>query len=246
MRMAELTLTSDIHHPDVRVFQPTRSYRFIGVIGLAFFGAMMVLGIWAPLANPDGSFAKPVPTSIIFGCFWGALTALAAFLLITYSRTRIFTSDHLVRVQGVFRNRTIVFSEVRRAKWRGRPQGGSLVLYGPVGRVVIEFAKFANGHELVAFFRNALPMELQERFEKFEMTSAPQSHAFIHRSDREQRIGLVVAPILLFALVGLAIWNPFGDETIYWRVGVMLAAYLLIWLKSSICWQRARRASESN
>jgi hypothetical protein len=152
-------------HSGVRVFVPPRYYLLLAVVSLVFFLAAAVGSIWLALANPDGSFARPVLAAIVFGCGWGGLTLLSLVLLAAYFRMSVFTAEGVVRVNGVFRRRTVVLAEVTRARWRRWPVGGSLVLRGPAGRVALDFASYDGGQELVRVFRDNLPAEVQEGFE---------------------------------------------------------------------------------
>jgi hypothetical protein len=207
--MAGETLSHDVTGlSQVRVFVPPRRDLYLAVGCLLFFLAATLSSIWVALANADGSFAHPVTAAIVFGCFWGSWSLLSLFAVVAYFRMSAFAAEGVVRVNGVLRRRTVVLAEVTRARWRGWPLGGSLVLYCRAGRVALGFGNYGGGQELARLFRDTLPADVQQGYERFEAMLAPDSEAFRRRAARERRIATVLMPICAAVLIGYAIWDP--------------------------------------
>jgi hypothetical protein len=205
------------------VFAPPRTHLVVGLVGLVLFLGMAVAWIWIPLANPDGSFARPVTAAVICGCFWGGFAVLSVFLIVDYRRSRLYVSEAAVEAVGVFRTRTLVLADVTEAVWRGWPRGGSLVLRGLAGRVAINFASYADGSELAQFFRETMPPDVQRRFERFEADNIPGSEAFERRHRWERRLVPVIRvmmPFLGAALIACGVWWPEENTPHRWVNGI--------------------------
>jgi hypothetical protein len=197
-----------VNEPSVRVYQPLRKYLWIGAFLLAFFLLMGITSVVVALTSADGSFARPEAAAIIFGCFWSAWVLLSIYVLAFYLRARLRISATAITTVGVFRTATVLLDEITSARWRAWPAGGSLVLRGPTGRVVIEFAAYSDGPNLVPFFREALRPEVQHGLERFEATSVPTSEGFQRRKERDRRMSYYTLPLLGGALIAYAIWDP--------------------------------------
>jgi hypothetical protein len=150
---------------DGGIFTPPKKDLLVLAACLMLFLAGTIWFFWLAFADP--SIRSPIGVAM-FGCFFGALTIRTVVGLLAYPRSRVLTSDFEVQVVGLFRTRTVVLANVTRAVWRHWPTGGSLVLRGPAGRVVIQFVDYAGGRELARFFRRTLRPEIQQGFERFE------------------------------------------------------------------------------
>jgi hypothetical protein len=207
--MAKETPVPDvIRHAEVRVFVPSRFHLYLAVGTLVLFLAAAVGSVWLALANPDGSFAHPMAAAVFFTCGWGGMALLSLYLLVAYFRMSVLAAEGAVRINGVFRRRTVVLPEVTRAVWRGWPAGGCLVLYGRAGRVTLRFGSYHGAQELVGIFRDNLPPEVQEGFSRFEAMNTPHSAAFRRRQEKDRQSASILAPVLGTALIACAIWDP--------------------------------------
>ena len=155
--------------PDpTRRFTPGRMFR-AKMWGIAAASAGLTAAlIWLPLANPDGSFRAPVTAALIGGGLFGAFTLLGVYLTLFAERAHVLTSPERIEVRGAVRERSIVLAAVTRARWRRNPHGGSIVLYTPGERTVIEFGVYEDWRDLSAFLRSAVPVAVQEGYEVFE------------------------------------------------------------------------------
>jgi hypothetical protein len=147
----------------IRVFVPARQLRVTAWAGLVLFPIATALGIWLPYAGHE---TEPHRMAIMAGTVCGVMSLLSVYLAIAAQRMRVFWTSESVRAIGVFRDRTYVFQEITRARWRRIPRGGSIVLHGPPGRSVIEFASFDGAKELIELFRSAIPQAAQKDYEK--------------------------------------------------------------------------------
>jgi hypothetical protein len=156
-----------------RVFTVRKDYWCLAIAGVTICPVLAALGVWLPLANPDGSFPedKRIILAMFIGGVFGTFALLSAYLLLACGRTRVEISPTAARAVGAFRDRTVVLADVTNAVWRAWPRGGSLVLYSPVGRVVLEVGVYRDGRELVRFFRQALPLDRQHGYERFPSRS---------------------------------------------------------------------------
>src|SRR5262249_33928900 len=194
--------------PDVRLYKLPKSYLIISLLGVVLFAAATIGGIALPLANPDGSFARPVLAAIISGLFFCCLMLLCIYLLVACLYERLYVSSAAVRIAGVFRTKTVIFAEVTRAVWRFWPRGGSIVLHTDEGRLVIGFANYEGRRELAAFIRATLPADVQTDYDRYESTNVPGSEAFQRLRERNQRTAIWMQPVCGLGLIALAIWDP--------------------------------------
>jgi hypothetical protein len=187
----------------------------LSLFGLVLFSVGTGVAIALPWLVPDGPVSPVLSISpglfaTISACFLGSFALLALYLLLACLRTRLTTADGVIHHVGVFRSRTLLLAEITRTVWQGWSKGGGLVLYTTDDRLVVHFGNYTNGWELAAFFRTALPAEVQERYERFEAAWVPGSEAFRHRQDREQLFFIGLLPVIALGLAVLVFWDPYG------------------------------------
>jgi hypothetical protein len=175
---------------------------------LVFFPLVTIGGVAVTLANPDGSFARPVPFAIVWGIFFGGWSILSLYMLLACLRERLYRSSEAICSVGLFRSRTVLFADVTRAVWRCWPGGGSIVLHTEEVRLAVGFANYAGGKELADFLRKSLPDGVQVNYERYESTNAPGSAAFQRVRERNRRTAVWAGPIIGLAFIALAAWDP--------------------------------------
>ena len=152
-----------------REYRPARVAFWVGLGCTVAFLAAGVGSVWVALANPDGSFARPVTTAIGFGVFWGLLTLLSASILWSAVVERVVLWEDRVRVVGLRRTREVRFADVTRAEWAFRPATGeAVVLHAPGGPVTVSFSLFEppNREGVKDFLRCSIPASLQSGHEQ--------------------------------------------------------------------------------
>lgn len=196
---------------------------------------MTIAFIWMPIANPDGSFGDPVAPAVISGCVFGSMTLLGAYAILDSRRARLFAKPQVVRAVSAFRDRTVAFSDVTRAHWRCRPAGGSLVLYTPGRRVVIEFHSYAGGRDLIPYFREAIPEHVQENYDQF--------HARICIARRPVVVSDMTTLKLSIACIAVAAvyWTMWDVQVVRMTVGIPLVYCPAIAAVATLDWIRRRR-----
>ncbi len=210
----------------VREYIPSRTNVIAMVVCTLFFIGMMIWSVWEAFNDPD-------PIFIVSACFWGAWTIFGVFCVAALCRMRIFISSKVIQVVDVFRTHNITLAEVTRAVWRAWPPGiPCLVLRGPFGRVVVGFNDYVNGRVLVWFFRNAIPQEVQHRYERFEATHVPSSVAYKHAHYRERAPWweskwtlIAFVWIWLIAVLSLGVFRVFP-----WKIVAWLAAAVVFFI----------------
>jgi hypothetical protein len=130
------------------VARAPRGSRILWAICALAFLSFLVWSVWASLANPDGSFARPVESAIGFGLFWSAPLLLALWLLV--AAWPVYEADEFgLRRRGWLGVSAMRWDEI--ARYRLRTWGGYLtyVLYDHRGRrrVGIDFQTLAEGGE---------------------------------------------------------------------------------------------------
>jgi hypothetical protein len=185
-------------------------YLVLGIVCSVFFAVAGIVSSVAAFLNLDGSFLYPVPTAIVFAAFWSGFTLLGVWLILAYSRERLFVTPRLVRSTGCFSIRELQLTEVVRAAWKPILRGGGLVLYGLTGKITIHFGNFPATEqvELIDFFRASIPQDVQERWDRFEACCVPHSPSFHKRQDRDRLRSYILMPIFGLALIALSVWDP--------------------------------------
>ena len=193
-----------------KVYRLPKHYLVLGIVCSIFFALMGIVSSVAALLNVDGSFRYPVPTAIVFGCFWSAFTLLGVWLILAYYRESLHVSEEIVRSRTCLRTCEVQLSEVVRATWKSLSKGGGIVLCDLTGKVTIHFGNFTRAEqtELIEFFRKMLKQEVQESWGRFEAYCVPQSASYLQRHERDRRRSYVVMPLLGVFLLALSIWDP--------------------------------------
>jgi hypothetical protein len=210
----------------VQVFTPPRKHWAMAVASSLFFSVMTAVGICLPYANPDGSVKNPAVAAGISGFVFGAFALLSLFALLECRRSRLLVSSAEIRVVGAFRDRTVALAEITRAKWRRIPKGGSVVLYAPVGRVVIEFASYDRRRELRALLHESIPLPVQEDYERFRTAfpSTPRSPVVVSETAAVQ---LAIASLVITILCAF-LWEFRWMRAIMFPLAIMISPAIAI------------------
>lgn len=163
-----VTVVELVAVPDGRVFSVARKFRTIAIVCFLFWLPATVLGVWVALANADGSFRNPRTAAIFFGCFGGVNLLGSLYLWRAYRIGRLTLSATHLQLKTVFRTRTLLISDISRAKWRVYPGVGHVVLHTPARRMVIEMGDYAHADELRVICRSLIPEAMQENYAQFE------------------------------------------------------------------------------
>jgi hypothetical protein len=210
-------------------YRPPRYYFWIGASCTAFFVVMMGASIWALLTNVDDSFAGPVMATIC-GTILGLFALLGLWILWAYHVERLLLWEDRVRYIGTFRTREVQLAEVERAKWRlmGDP-GGSLVLYAGDVRLVMYFANYGDhGPRIRDFFRSAIHLDRQERWEAFSDTHMPPSSEKKEKMRRQAKWVFAVYAVIGAMFLGIGIADPFHDVGKRW-LNLILGGLMLVY-----------------
>ncbi len=169
--------------PEVRVFGYPKMARGVGLVGLIFFSALAVCGFALPLLHPEDVHHPLLAATPSASCF-GSFAVLSGYLLVASYRVRLVISKAVICRQGVVRYRTVPLAQVTRAVWRGWPVGGRLTLFTNDSRLVIHLGNYTEPWQLSSILRHTLPLEVQERYARYEAACVPASDAFCHRQGR--------------------------------------------------------------
>jgi hypothetical protein len=198
-----------------REYRLSRHALEVGVVAVALFGLMGVLSVTAALLNSDGSFRHPVAAAVTFGVLWSCFVLLGFWLILIYSRHRLFVDPTTVRVTGCFVTRKVCLANVTHVAWKSFKHG-TLVLKEPSSIVKIGFGNytFQERLELIHFFREALAGREQEGWERFESRCMPpqvdykELRSQMHGHLRFAAIAFAAAIPLMYAIL---IWLKFAD-----------------------------------
>jgi hypothetical protein len=217
-----------------------RSYFWLGIVCAIFFFVAGVTSAWAAWTNIDGSFRYPKETAVGFAIFWGLFLLLSLYVLRAYLIERLLVWEDRVKVIGSFRTREAKFAEVERARWRlwGNP-GGSVVLHGPGGRVVIYFANYGRVHaeRLRDFLRAAIPVERQEGWDRFTEVFIPTPQK-TEKARRAAKWGFAIFAVFGAVLLGVGIADPLNDPVSRWQ-SIIFGALTVVF--GAYCFARVSR-----
>lgn len=163
--------------PTEKCYRFKRSLRKVSWVCLLFYSSAAIGSSWVALANPDGSFARPVASAIFFGVFWSVWALLSLWLLCACYRERLFLGSDRITEQGLYFRRSLAISELSSVCWRGVPrQRGSVVLRTSSARVVIGFGNYEphEQDEIIAFVRQYASPEITTGWEAFVNSHLPQ------------------------------------------------------------------------
>jgi hypothetical protein len=198
-----------------RTFRLNRLHLYTMAAGLMLWTLMAGLGVSLTLEKPEhwvvGLLVFLLPFFFMAGfCIWN---------LFAYFRHALIVVDGLVRSVGVFSDRVIALPQVKEARWRTWPAGGSLVLRTENARIVIEFASYEQEapRQLVRFFRSAIDPAKQTGWNLFAYKVTDGSPPRTEPNENEtlltrRRWDYYLLPtILISALVGILSWRFTGQ-----------------------------------
>jgi hypothetical protein len=177
---------------------------------------MGIVSVAAALLNSDGSFRQPVAGVVVFGAGWSCFVLLGVWLILAYSRHRLFVDPTMVRATGCFTTSQVYLANVTHVAWKSFIKHGSLVLTESNSTVKIGFGNytFQERLELIHFFREALAGREQEGWEKFESRCMPPQVDY--KELRSQVHGQLRFAVIAFAAViplmyAILIWLKLAD-----------------------------------
>ena len=154
-----------------KTFRLAKRHRNLGIACLIFFVLAAVasgVGIWAEA--PEEQRTRALYAALLFAAFWLLFASLSCWLLLAYWREELKINDRQVTQQGVIGRKEIDLHNITAARWRLVPRpGGSLVLRSLAERMTIYLGNFEPMERLwlIRFFRNGLPMPVQEDWDLF-------------------------------------------------------------------------------
>ena len=143
------------------------NFKRTGVCCTFFFFVMGAFSVFVAATNADGSFANPILAACIFGAFWGAFTLLGVYLWRFSNKYRLEITEDAIEQIGVFTQRRISLLQIENAKWRNRPQGGSIKLIGLLDKMSIELGTTGSREWLIEHLRSKIPVDKQTGWDGF-------------------------------------------------------------------------------
>ena len=156
----------------------------------AVFFTILAVSIAVPLLPLSLSRKDWVPIAVMMwgppAALWGGMFLMSLYILLAGLRMRVIVQGDRVVDMGVFRQKEFYLADVTAARWqlRGRSQRPRLLVNTPAGWVPYDFRvhRTADAQQLIHFFRNRLPPEVQEGWTaewdglavSFDSTRSPQ------------------------------------------------------------------------
>ncbi len=162
---------SELIGPQVETCYRMRPYlRNVGVLCTIFFAIVGIGTTAVAYFNIDGSFARPELAAYFFGLFWSTFTLLGLWLLLAYSRYRLYIRGLSIRQVGVLTESTIDLRLVQELKWRRFPQGGSVAISATSGVMKIDLGNLciSDRDQLITFLRASVDDSRQIGWTRFE------------------------------------------------------------------------------
>lgn len=167
---------------------------------------------------------------MIVGLFWSGWTQLSVWVILAYFRERLLLDGKTVRQDGVIRSRMVDCEKAIRLLWRRWPAGGSIILRSRSEKISIHFHNFRAEEcaELVRFFRETFPKEIQENWSRFEDCTrrlSPQRRPF-------SRGGVIASALVLMCVAPIFVYRWFAGLGVqYLLIGVanVAAALCCLW-----------------
>jgi len=134
-------------------------------IFVLFYLAATVGSVWVALANPDGSFSRPVEAAIGGGLFWGAWLALSLWML--GAASAVYEADEQeLRRKGWWGVSSIRWDEIGRYRLRTWAGNCTYILYDRQGkrRTAVDFRFLGrNGEPLLDLLMQKLAEALPDQ-----------------------------------------------------------------------------------
>lgn len=199
-------------------FRLKRSFRNQAAACSLAFAAWCIFTVCVSLADPRWAwlaFMASVPLLMLGLSLW----SLAAY----YRHELRIDGDRLVSL-GVIRPAEIDLRDVREARWRTWPIGGSLALRGESGRLVINLPEYEaeDRARIIDLLRSALPLEVQAGWNLFaykiadrlrlpEVRKPGPDEVLVRRGDCSRYFAPLSAAV---CLISIATWWLTGDRGI--------------------------------
>lgn len=139
-----------------------RSILRIGMLGLPFYLAMLIISVLAFYF--DCSPERGAYAALFAAAVWWLAIGGSLYLIICYFKESVTLYEESVYVQHILGARTIALGEVLRARWCWRKGHGYLRLFLRDGRERFWLSNYPpqRCRRLIAFFRERLPLPVQE------------------------------------------------------------------------------------
>ncbi|MFK7769848.1 MAG: hypothetical protein AB8B55_21750 [Mariniblastus sp.] len=139
-------------------------------LGLACTVMFSLLAVAFPITCMLDRGPTPISAAIFLELICCGFVAMGAYLMIFFDKYRLRIDKHAIKQTGVFSERRIRLENIKSAKWKRRPAGGSLRLNSNEEKMVIEFFHIPQNQkaELIQRLRDAVPGERQSGWSEFE------------------------------------------------------------------------------
>lgn len=137
-----------------------------GLLCLVTFVAIGAVSVVVALSQRP-VVAHAARAALGFTCFWGAMSTIAVWMLLSYVRGRLVVDERRIVRKGVLFTRSIQCDDVRRVVWKSAP--AQIQLCGATTQLKINLADFEPGDRLW------LVRRLQQ-FASEEPRQVPQEH----------------------------------------------------------------------
>ncbi len=151
------------------VYRVADFYRYAAAASATLFAILMVVAVSFALANPDGSFGRPVLAAVVSGAVLGAffVGSLVSWRWACVS-TLIAGADH-VSYTGIFVHKKLEYDQVIRLKWRAYGSG-EIIIDDRCVRLSLDLNTYAarDRPAIVEQLRTGIPEEVQQGWDQFQ------------------------------------------------------------------------------
>jgi hypothetical protein len=178
---------------DSRCYRPRPYYLVLGTTCALFF---LTAAILSPIAMMMGEapFSTRAAAAVFMALFWSCWFLLSLAIVAANFRERLFINDLHVHQVNLLTTRNIALDDVTSVTWCIVPKVGSVVLRSPATNINVYFDNFtaSERQELMRYFLEAFPPEIQKDWPKFEeRLLKPPSAQNIIRARRANRVFIV-------------------------------------------------------
>ncbi len=203
-------------------------FRNVGILCTIFFAIVGIGTTAVAYFNVDGSFAHPELAAYFFALFWSTFTLLGLWLLLAYSRYRLYIRGLSIRQEGVLTESTIDLRLAQELKWRRFPQGGSVAISATSGVMRIDLGNLCTSDRdrLITFLRASVDNSRQIGWTRFEeqFSDSPKKR---QKSLRAQLLLILIFGAQLVAFGVIWIYSGEFQYLIFSGLNGLMTGYLL-------------------